>query len=97
MRLRHSTTTTTAALCCLLAACTVSTPGSQATPQGQNDCAAAAARRFKQPADTFRVDGSAITTSADLYEVRLTNTSTGRRLKCTVDQNGIATDLIELR
>jgi hypothetical protein len=95
MRLRHSTTT--AALCCLLAACTVSTPGSQATPQGQNDCAAAAARRFKQPANAFRTDGSAITTSADVYEVRLTNTSTGQRVKCTVDQNGIVTDLIELR
>ena len=96
MRLRHSTTMT-AALCCLLAACTVSTPGSQATPQGQDDCAAAAARRFKQPAGSFRTRGSAITTSADVYEVRLTNTSDGRRVKCTVDQNGIVTDLIELR
>ena len=47
--------------------------------------------------DAFRTDGSAITTSADVYEVRLTNTSTGQRVKCTVDQNGIVTDLIELR
>ena len=80
----------------LLAACSISTPGSQATAQGQKDCVLAAARRFKEPAESFIVEGSAVTTGADIYEVRLRNTSTGRRAKCTVNQNGTIMGVIEL-
>jgi len=88
---------TAPALLALLAGCTISTPGSQATAQGQKDCVMAAARRFKEPAESFIVEGSAVTTSADIYEVRLRNTATGRRAKCTVDQNGNISGVIELR
>ena len=95
MRHRHSTTA--AALSCLLSACAISTPGSQAPAQGQRDCVSAAARRFQQPPETFVVEGSAVTTSAEIFEVRLRNTSTGRQSKCTVDQNGTVTGVIELR
>lgn len=95
MRIRHLATAS--ALCSLLAACTISTPGSQATAQGQKDCVSAAARRFQQPPESFIVEGSAVTTAAEIYEVRLRNTSTGHRAKCTVDQNGIVTGVIELR
>lgn len=95
MRIRHFATAS--ALCSLLAACTISTPGSQATAQGQKDCVSAAARRFQQPPESFIVEGSAVTTAAEIYEVRLRNTSTGRRAKCTVDQNGNVSGVIELR
>ena len=44
------------ALLALLAGCTVSTPGSQATAQGQKDCVSAAARRYKQPPESFVVE-----------------------------------------
>ena len=85
------------ALCALLAACTISTPGSQATPKGQADCVAAAARHFKVSSDNIRVDGSQMSTSSDIYDVLLSNATTGRRAKCTVDQNGIVLGVIELR
>ncbi|WP_093380560.1 hypothetical protein [Variovorax sp. OV329] len=88
---------TTAALCGLLAACAISTPGSQAPAKGQQDCVSAAARRFQQPPDSFVVESSGVTTAAEIYEVRLRNTSTGRLSKCTVDQNGTVTGVIELR
>ena len=88
---------TAAALCLLLGACAISTPGSQAPDQGQKDCVSAAARRFKQPPETFVVEGSGVTTAAEMYEVRLRNTSTGRQAKCTVDQNGAVMGVIELR
>ena len=96
MRTRHLLLTAPALLA-LLAGCTISTPGSQATAQGQKDCVGAAARRFKQPAENFVVEGSAVTTSADVYEVRLRNTATNSRAKCTVDQNGNIMGVIELR
>ena len=88
---------TAAALSTLLAACAISTPGSQATAKGQQDCVAAAARRFQQPPDSFVVEGSGVTTAAEIYEVRLRNTRTGRHAKCTVDQNGIVTGVTEVR
>lgn len=84
-------------LSCLLAACSISTPGSQAPVKGQQDCVSAAARRFKEPPESFVIEGSAVTTAAEIYEVRLRNTSTGRLSKCTVDQNGTVTGVIELR
>ena len=96
MRLR-SPTTAAAALSCLLTACAISTPGSQAPAKGQQDCVSAAARRFKEPPESFVVESSAVTTAAEIYEVRLRNTSTGRLSKCTVDQNGTVTGVIELR
>jgi hypothetical protein len=85
------------ALCALLGACAISTPGSQATVKGQSDCVAAAARRFQVPADQIQVDNSGVTVSGDVYEVQLRHTATGRRAKCTVDQNGIVLGVIELR
>lgn len=85
------------ALLALLAGCTVSTPGSQATAQGQKDCVTAAARRYKQPPESFVVEGSAVTTAAEVYEVRLRNTATGQRAKCSVDQNGTVMGVIDLR
>ncbi|MBS0342634.1 MAG: hypothetical protein JSS56_19130 [Proteobacteria bacterium] len=88
---------TAPAMLALLAGCAISTPGSQATEQGQKDCVSAAARRFKQAPETFVVEGSAVTTAAEMYEVRLRNTATGTRAKCTVDQNGTIMGVIELR
>ena len=95
MRIRNFLTAS--ALLSLLSACAISTPGSQAPAQGQKDCVSAAARRFHQPPESFVVEGSAVTTAAEIYEVRLSNTVTGRRVKCTVDQNGTVTGVIELR
>jgi hypothetical protein len=86
------------ALCSVLAACNaVPTAGSSATPKGQADCIAAAARRHNAPADQFKVLDSEMTMSSDVYEVHLRNSVTGRRSKCTVDQNGIVTGVIDLR
>ncbi|MBS0454943.1 MAG: hypothetical protein JSS14_26900 [Proteobacteria bacterium] len=96
MRIRHLLLTAPALLV-LLAGCAISTPGSQATAQGQKDCVLAAARRFKQPPESYVIEGSGVTTSADIYEVRLRNTATGARAKCTVDQNGTIMGVIELR
>ena len=95
MRIRHLVTVP--AVLGLLAACTIGTPGSQAPAQGQKDCVSAAARRFHQPPESFVVEGSGVTTAAEIYEVRLRNTSTGRRAKCTVDQIGNVSGVIELR
>lgn len=96
MRIRHLFVIASA-LFGLLAGCAVSTPGSQATAQGQKDCVSAAARRFKQPPESFVVDGSAVTTAAEVYEVRLRNTATGQRVKCSVDQNGTVMGVVDLR
>jgi len=84
-------------LCGLLAACNIPTAGSQATGKGQGDCIAAAARYTKLPADQFKVDSSQVGLSADVYVTMLSNTATGRRYKCNVDQNGIVSGVIELR
>ena len=95
MRIRNFATVSV--LCGLAAACTISTPGSQAPAQGQKDCVSAAARRFHQPPESFIVEGSAVGAAAEIYEVRMRNTSNNRQLKCTVDQNGTITGVIELR
>ena len=95
MRIRHFMTASV--LLGLLSACAISTPGSQAPAQGQKDCVSAAARRFQQAPESFVVEGSGVTTAAEIYEVRLRNTVTGRRAKCTVDQNGTVSGVIELR
>lgn len=84
-------------LCGLVAACTIGTPGSQAPAQGQKGCVSAAARRFHQPPENFVVEGSGVGVAAEIYEVRMRNTSTNRQLKCTVDQNGTITGVVELR
>ena len=84
-------------LCSLVGACAISTPGSQATAQGQKDCVSAAARRFHQPPESFVIEGSGVGVAAEIYEVRMRNTSTNRQIKCTVDQNGTITGVIELR
>lgn len=89
--------TTALGLGLLLGACAISTPGSQAPAKAQQDCVNAAARRFQQPPASFVIEGSGNTTAAELYDVRLRNTATGRLSKCTVDQNGNVTGVIELR
>lgn len=43
------------------------------------------------------VEGSGVGVAAEIYEVRMRNTATNRQLKCTVDQNGTITGVIELR
>lgn len=89
--------TSAASLCLILGACAVSTPGSQAPAKGQQDCVNASARRFQQPPGNFVVEGSGVGMAAEVYEVRLRNTSTGRPIKCTVDENGNVTGVVELR
>ncbi|HYP86174.1 hypothetical protein [Variovorax sp.] len=80
-----------------LSGCAISTPGSQAPAQGQADCAAAAARRFHVPVDSIQVLGSQVGTSATLYQVDLRHAPSGRQAKCTVDQNGTVTGVVEVR
>jgi len=80
-----------------LAACTTLTPGSQATPQAQADCVAAAARYFKLPATGIQVASSQMSdTSSQLFDVDL-NLPGGRRARCSVDTNGAVQGVLERR
>ena len=85
-----------ASSCALLAACGA-TPGTLAPSKSQANCVAAAARYYKTTEDSFRVDGSSPSSTDMSYDVRLTNTATGVRSRCTVGENGNVSEVITLR
>ena len=86
-----------AACCSLLAACTTTPTPTLAPAKVSANCAAAAARYYKVPADNFTVGSSYPSMDGNSYDVELTNTVTGQRSKCTANQNGNVSEIIRVR